>query len=197
MELIQQAAQWFTSKSIPKPPPSDVVDALLLAEKNSRKSPNLYSFEQLIGTWNLCFITGTKKSRSQAGVLLGPGKYLPSWVNIQISYSKVTDEIPNPQESFSRGKVENSVKFAGLDLSLSGPVKFQSKRNILAFDFTQITVKLFSSQVYSGYIRGGKEKEDSFFQESMGKLAFFAYFLIDKNVIAARGKGGGLAIWSK
>ncbi|NES72975.1 MAG: hypothetical protein F6K24_51155, partial [Okeania sp. SIO2D1] len=81
--------------------------------------------------------------------------------------------------------------------SLSGPTKFIDKKNILAFDFTKITVKLLGVKLYSGYIRGGQESEDKFATESVGKQAFFAYFLIQEKFIAARGRGGGLAIWGK
>ena len=67
----------------------------------------------------------------------------------------------------------------------------------MAFDFTKITVKLFGIKLYSGYIRGGKESENKFLTENVAKQAFFTYFLIQEKFIAARGRGGGLAIWKK
>ncbi|RMF21552.1 MAG: hypothetical protein D6756_12200, partial [Cyanobacteria bacterium J083] len=79
--------------------------------------------------------------------------------------------------------------------SLTGPVKFLSPKNILAFDFTTMYIKLFGLKVYQGYIRGGKKKEESFYQDKINQQAFFSYFYLSKNVSAARGKGGGLAIW--
>jgi len=51
--------------------------------------------------------------------------------------------------------------------------------------------------VYKGYIRGGEAKEKTFYDESVGKQAFFTYFIVENEIIAARGRGGGLALWSR
>ena len=58
-------------------PSEEAVAALLAAEKNTKKARNSYSFTDLVGTWKLRFVTGTKKTRAKAGVVLGAGKYLP------------------------------------------------------------------------------------------------------------------------
>jgi hypothetical protein len=165
-----------------KPNPSEVVNTLLTLEKENKKDKIKYNFEQLIGHWR--FITGTKKVRKKGGVILGSGKYLPNFTQINLIYN----------QDF---RVENKVKFGFLELILTGPVKFLPATNILAFDFTQIQVKLGSKNIYSGYIRNGAENEQKFNQESIKKQAFFNYFLIQNDLIAARGKGGGLAIWIK
>jgi hypothetical protein len=70
-------------------------------------------------------------------------------------------------------------------------------KNILAFDFTRITVKLLGKTVYQGFIRGGEAREAEFFSLSVAKQAFFAYFLVEDGIIAARGRGGGLALWGR
>ena len=193
---IETAANSIVKKSANKPSPDSVISALIEIEKQSKKEKQTYQLQQLSGNWQLCFITGTKKTREKAGIVLGAGRYIPNWVKITISYSSPlnTSEIPQQIET---GTVENTVEFAGLKLSLSGLTKFIDRKNILAFDFTKITVKLFGVKLYSGYIRGGKESENKFATESVGKQAFFAYFLIQEKFIAARGRGGGLAIWGK
>ena len=173
------------------PQPTAVVDALLTWEKKARKNKPNYTFEQLIGTWKLQFITGTKKTRQQAGIVLGAGRYLPSFVTIELTYSSEEDKA-----NLSR-RVENSVKLGGLTLTLTGPVKFLESKNILGFDFTAIKIKLFKFQLYNGYLRHGKAKEAEFYGQKIGKQAFFSYFLITENLIAARGRGGGLALWSR
>ncbi|MEC4896028.1 MAG: hypothetical protein SAL07_24935 [Oscillatoria sp. PMC 1051.18] len=194
-QLLIEAANSVTKRQRNKPDPNNVVEALLQAEKAAKKERHSSNYEQLIGTWKLCFITGTKKTRQRAGIVLGSGRYLPSWLTIKLSYSQLNES--QAQDKFTAGKVENTVQFSGLEFSLQGPVKFLSPKNILAFDFTQMKVKLFGITFYDGYIRGGKEAEAIFLQEKIAKQAFFAYFITSDRLIAARGRGGGLALWGK
>ena len=70
ISILEQAA-----KSNVKLSSNEVVAALLAAEKNAKKTKTRYSFTQLIGKWQLCFITGTKKTRQKAGIVLGAGRY--------------------------------------------------------------------------------------------------------------------------
>lgn len=190
ISILEQAAN-----SNPKPSSNEVVIALLAAEKSAKKTKTRYSFEQLIGNWQLCFITGTKKSRKKAGIVLGAGRYIPQWIaKIQIAYA--AEPVAEGAENSEIGRVENSVKVGTMELTLSGPTKFLPN-NILAFDFTRITVKLLGKTVYQGYIRGGESRETDFFSLSVGKQAFFAYFLVKDGIIAARGRGGGLALWGR
>jgi len=188
--ILQRAANYFT-KQTNLPLASEVVTALLKAEKIAKKEKITYSWEDLIGTWRLCFVTGTKKTRKKAGVVLGAGRYLPRLVRISLQYSSLEEPLEN------QGTVENSVEIGSLQLSLTGPVKFIAPKNILAFDFTRMRVKLLGLTLYDGYIRDGKAKEASFYNDRISKQAFFAYFYITDSAIAARGRGGGLALWSK
>ncbi|WP_293146882.1 MULTISPECIES: hypothetical protein [unclassified Microcoleus] len=191
ISILEQAA-----KSNPKPSSTTVVAALLEAEKNAKKNKTRYSLEQLIGNWRLCFITGTKKTRQKAGIVLGAGRYIPEWVaKIQIAYS--VEPVAEGEKPSETGRVENSVLVGAIELTLSGPTKFLVNQNILAFDFTRIRVKLLGKTVYQGFIRGGEAREAEFFSLSVGKQAFFAYFLVEPGIIAARGRGGGLALWQR
>ncbi|MGF1541450.1 MAG: hypothetical protein ACFCU5_13535 [Pleurocapsa sp.] len=188
--ILEQAVNSSLSASL-VPTPSAVVETLLTAEKQARKDKINYSLENLIGSWQLRFITGTKKTRQKAGKVLGAGKYIPRFIQINLEYyrpdSQFTEEV----------RVQNSVKFGLFTLSLTGPVKFLAPKNILVFDFTTITIRFLGIKLYDGYIRGGKEKEDTFATEKLSQQAFFVYFLIQNKFIAARGRGGGLALWSK
>ena len=188
--ILEQAALSFINKN-DLPSSSSLVAALLEVEKRVKKQKISYSFEQLIGTWRLCFVTGTKKSRSQAGIILGAGRYIPQFVKISLNYSQP------PKSPLTQGRVENRVNLAGLQLSLTGPVKFLSAKNLLAFDFTRINLKLFGATLYNNYTSSGKVKEESFYTEQISQQAFFAYFYISEGAIAARGRGGGLALWSR
>lgn len=172
------------------PNSTELVEVLLGVEKLAKKEKNNYSFSDLIGCWNLRFITGTKKSRQKASIALGAGRYIPRFIQIKIIYEKNSTSI-------NTGRVTNSVRFALLNLSLSGPVKFLSEKNILAFDFTSLTVKIFGWKIYDGYFSNGEARDKEFYQKKLANQAFFSYFLIEENAIAARGKGGGLALWGK
>ena len=58
-------------------------------------------------------------------------------------------------------------------------------------------LSLSGLKLYQGYIRGGKDRENNFDNQTLKQQAFFTYFLVEDNYIAARGKGGGLALWTK
>ncbi len=188
-QVIEQAVQFLTS-SITAPPKGEaVVEALLESEKTAKQDKIRYTYQQLQGTWRLGFITGTKSVRQRAGIMLGKGRFLPQWVKIHLSYfaGESADE---------QGTVENAVQLGSLQMVLTGPVQFYPRMNILAFDFTHMKVCLSGLQLYAGYIRDGKNREASFYQQTIKKQAFFTYFLVENNYIAARGRGGGLALWT-
>ncbi|NJK55157.1 MAG: hypothetical protein HC939_03835 [Pleurocapsa sp. SU_5_0] len=186
--LVQAASAQNSLSKLPNS--SQVINALLKLEKDSKQEQKSYSLANLAGVWNLRLITGTKKTRKKAGVILGAGKYIPQFIKIQITY-KV-----NP-ETAQQGEVINSVKLAFFELSLTGPIKFLPQRRILAFDFTYLKVSLWGWNLYQGYIQNGLLREKNFLAKELKDQAFFKYFLIRDNFIAARGRGGGLALWSR
>ena len=56
---------------------------------------------------------------------------------------------------------------------------------------------LFNHAIYTGKFRGGKAATTDFYSQPIAKLPFFAFFLVTYDFIAARGRGGGLALWVK
>ena len=187
---LDQAIAFLTTPSAKPPVPEAVVEALLQAEKTAKQSRVRHTYPQLLGTWRLGFITGTKRSRKRAGVILGAGRFLPSWVKIHLSYSQ-------SESNQEQGTVQNSVAFGLLQLILTGPTQFWSKTNMLAFDFTRMRVSLSGLKLYDGYIRKGQDREARFYEQGVKEQAFFTYFLVQNNAIAARGRGGGLALWTR
>jgi hypothetical protein len=188
--ILDQAIEFLTTPSATPPAPEAVVEALLQSEKTAKQTKVRHAYQQLLGTWRLGFITGTKRSRQRAGIILGAGRFLPKWVKIHLCYSQV-------EPSQERGTVQNSVEFGPLQLVLTGPTQFWAKTNILAFDFTQMKVSLFGLKLYEGYIRSGRDREARFYEQSIKEQAFFTYFLVQDCCIAARGRGGGLALWTR
>jgi hypothetical protein len=174
-----------------RPPADRLVETLLDIEREALETKEIVSFERLLGTWRLQFVTGTKKARGRGGILLGSGRYLPRWLSISLTYHR-SQALESLEET---GKITNQVELGALQLSLSGPARFLPRQRILAFDFTRMTVTLLGATLYSGYIRGGEASEATFFSDTIQKQAFFAYFLLTERAISARGRGGGLALW--
>lgn len=193
LSFLRQAENTAIAKS-DWPKAKLVVKALLEAEKREKKEKSArscHSFNDLIGEWNLRFITGTKKTRKKAGIILGSGKYIPWLVKIKITYLQEQSQKPNT------GKVINSVSLGFFNLSLTGPVKFIEQKNILAFDFNAMVISVFGWKIYDGYLKKKINKEAEFYRAKTGELAFFSYFIITDDLIAARGKGGGLGLWTR
>ncbi len=188
---LEQATAAFRGESKTRPNASVVVNALLQAEKTAKQQRIAYSYESLLGKWRLCFTTGTRKVRERGGIVLGKGFYIPKLFPAYISLS-----IPDVANlAANQGEIGNQIQLGTLLLKLTGSAQYLGKKNLLAFDFTQMEISLFGRTIYSGKIRSGKNKDNNFYEESIAKLPFFAFFLITENFIAARGRGGGLALW--
>lgn len=197
VEILHQAAACCqstqSSEGLLQPNPTTVVEALLEAEKAAKRQRLTYSLMTLLGQWRLCFATGTRKLRRRGGIALGKGFYLPRFTPAYISfYDRSDDQSVIVPEQVA---ISNQIQFSGLKLRFTGPAKYLGKNNILAFDFTHIQVTLFELSLYSGSIRGSKNQTIAFAQESVANLPFFAFFLVTPDLIAARGRGGGLALW--
>ena len=189
ISIVEQAAIDKNSKT-KLPSSSQVVNALLKLEKTPENEQDSYCLSNLAGSWNLRFITGTKKTRQKAGIILGTGKYIPKLIKIQITYK-------TESSTANIGQVINFVKLAFCELSLTGPIRFLPQTRILAFDFTYLKISVWGLNLYQGYIQNGVEREKLFAEKELKYQAFFKYFLIKDNFIAARGKGGGLALWTR
>ena len=85
-QILEQAANSVTDRTVKKPAVSETVAALLESEQAAKKNKNASKFEQLIGNWRLCLISGkqTPKTAKKSG------QYLPIFINIQLSYSANT-----------------------------------------------------------------------------------------------------------
>ena len=182
--VLSQAVNSQLMGAAALPNAKDLFVALQATEKSTKAS---YTLRDLVGIWRLCFITGTKKTRQKAGVALGTGRYLPKLIKIQLEYQASSDD---------QGVVQNSVALGQLTLTLTGPVKFWLKARCLAFDFTQIQVAIGRLTLYRGRIKP-QDADEMFYQQSLKEQAFFKYFWVTEQGVAARGRGGGLALWSR
>lgn len=187
--LTQAAICYGDGENKPLPPAVIVVDALLQAENYAKKQKVNYDFSSLNGKWRLCFATGTKKARAKGGIILGKGRYVPKFVPIHITFYANLEN-----DTMPKGTITNQVQLGSILLQLSGLTKYLDKKNILAFDFLQMQLSLFAKTIFTQSIGSTKKNED-FYEKPIGKLPFFSFFLVTENMIAARGKGGGLALW--
>lgn len=89
MTAIIQATDFLATATTKAPAASSVVEELLMAEKNTKQQKIRYAYTQLLGTWRLGFITGTKKSQKRTGVILKAGRFLPAIVKIQLTYQQL------------------------------------------------------------------------------------------------------------
>jgi hypothetical protein len=189
---LTEVAAAFRGEAGARPSAETVVSALLQAEKAAKQQRLKYPFESLLGRWRLCFVTGTRKLRQRGGIVLGKGFYVPKIAPAQISF---TSQIQTPGQSSGKAEIGNQIQFGPLLFKLTGPAQYLGKKNLLAFDFTHMQLCLFGYTLYKGDFRGGKAQSETFYNQSIAKLPFFAFFWMTEDFIAARGRGGGLALW--
>jgi hypothetical protein len=192
MAILLQVANAYRQQKVERPSTVAVVNALLAAEKTAKQRKLIYPFSSLLGQWRLCFATGTRKARERGGILLGKGFYVPKLALTRISFSTTAQALDVTPVT---AEIGNSVQLGSFLLKLTGPAQYLGKKNLLAFNFTQMQIRAFGNTIYSGQIRGGKAQELDFYTQSINKLPFFGFFLVTEDFIAARGRGGGLAIW--
>lgn len=187
---VAHAASAFRDRNGDRPSTKAVVNALLQAEKAAKQQRLVYPPESLLGQWRLCF-TAPRQAHLRNGIALGKGFYVPQIAPAQISFTATPTDA-----SLAKVEIGNQIQFGPLLFKLTGPTQYLGKKNLLAFDFTHMQISLFSRIAYSGEFRGGTKAVD-FYHQSIAKLPFFSFFLITEDFIAARGRGGGLALWVK
>lgn len=190
LEILNQGIGEKSVLGKKKPNAESIHQALIEAEKQAHQNKLKYDFQQLISNWRLVFITGTKESQKKWGNIIGQGFYLPKFINVSINYSADDQEL-------NQGKVVNQVNVGLVKFTVEGPIKYLEKKNILAFDFNYLKMYILGVQTFQTNIRGGENSTASFYEAKINQLAFFSYFLVTENLICARGRGGGLALWKK
>jgi len=163
--IVRNAVQGFREAGQQRPDGKTLTAALLELERATKRTKQAMPVESLLGTWRLCFSAG-KKAKFQSGEPVGSGFYVP-----------------------------NELNMGPLSIRFTGPARYPGKKNLLVFDFTQLQVRCFGLTVYRGEVGSQKRGDQSFADTAIAKLPFFAFFAATDDYIAARGRGGGLAIW--
>jgi hypothetical protein len=194
--VLQQAAQGFraeclaaTDVPIVKPPSQAVVQALLRAEQAAKKQRLEFPFAALLGEWQLC-LSAPRRARLGA---IAPGRYFPKFAPAQISF-----QLPSAALMAISGAatIGNQVQLGPLRLKFTGPARYLGKKNLLTFDFLNLRLDWGDRTFFQRDVRGGTAQAAEFYAEAaIGQHPFFAFFWVAEDFIAARGRGGGLALW--
>lgn len=187
-QILTQAIAAILDGKSDRPPATDLVNALLGVEKLAKQTKLDIPITDLVGEWQLSFATGAKKSKNKAGIRLGKGYYFPQFIPASISF---TPDEANP----NTGKIANQVAVGLVRLKLTGPYRYLGKKNLLAFDFIDFEVRILDRLVYQGKMPKKQKIDRDFASKSIGELPFFSFISASNQGIAARGRGGGLALW--
>ncbi len=187
-ELIEtESVLTAAAGTSPRPTAAATVMALLQTEESIRQTRSQFIESDLLGNWRLHFVSAGKVNLISKRLR---GFFLPSFLPAQIGFqrSDTNDSAPLC--------VTNQITIGLIKLKFTGPARFESKKNLLGFDFTRLEVIALGQRVYEGAVPSSRTNQK--FQDiSIGKLPFFAFFAVTDSFIAARGRGGGLAMWVK
>lgn len=198
--ILEQAAQAFIKAEIKRPTSQQMVEALVKTEQAAKANRVSLPIDSLLGTWRLCF-TADKASRQRSGTVEGKGRYVPRWIKAHLTFSQPSepfDLIEPASDSLPQSQplaIANQLQLGALLLRLTGPASYLGRKNLLAFDLTQMDIQVFGVTLYSGGVPGRRSSQKPVAQQSIGKLPFFAFITATEGFIAARGRGGGLALW--
>lgn len=159
--------------------PAVLAEQLLATERSARSQRPPVVATALEGVWQLQAVL------NKTGRLRRWPAFLPATLEYRWSEAE-------------RGQITNQVRLGDLGFRFRGPCQFESSRNLLWFDFEQWQLAWGDRVLLQGRI-GSKETAatlgDRLAQRPRPKLPFFHYFSVTPTAIAARGRGGGVALW--
>jgi len=153
--------------------PEQVFDAIRILEK-ARDAAETSGFkENLTGDWRLIYTTGTKKTEQEVGKV----NYVPI-VAVQ-------------RFEMERSFIRNGVYIGPVSIEFEGTLRWIESRRRLEFDFEELKFCGLSVPV------------PDFMRSTIGmrsptpykKQPAFDFVAADGRIIAARGAGGGVALW--
>ena len=189
MAVAANAATAFQTNQSRRPDGTTLTAALLELEKLAKQNRQMIPLETVLGRWRLCFSAG-KQARYKSGQPMGSGFYIPKLAIAHITFT------PNTNNS-EQLTIANDLRIGPFQIRFTGPARYPGKKNLLAFDFTYLEVRCLNLPLYRGTVKSKKRQDQPFEATAIAKLPFFAFFTATENYIAARGRGGGLAIWVK
>lgn len=152
---------------------------ILCWERHARRTGLSIEASQLTAKWNLNQVfdrSGRAGGVGQSTVLRAIGACL------------ILDK-PSNDDSNTSLLIANQVEVGPIVLRFEGEAHLVGERPLLQFSFQTLIIKLFALTVYRRNIP----------PPAPTKMPFFALIKIDyqKGLLAARGRGGGLALWKR
>ena len=148
-------------------------DDLLSREQQARRQGSAISATDLIGCWQLQTLwpKGQRDANALSGWLL---RSLGAYLDISLDDNKTL-------------RLRNAVNLGALSLQFSGPGNLQGRRPLLNFHFNQIRLMLGTITLL----------QRSLPTPAANRQPFFALIHRDSSGwLAARGRGGGVALWT-
>ncbi len=155
---------------------------LLRMEAISRKQGGAVEAAQLIGSWRLQR-TWPRGSQRPADLVSGLLRAFGARLVIEA-----------PAGEGEELAIRNSVQLGGLQLTFEGQARLEGKRPLLLFRFERLCLALGPWRALDRPLL----QPLPFAQQRAGALPFFALIGggVNHGWLAARGRGGGLALWT-
>ena len=149
---------------------------LLDQEAQARSHGSGIQATALLGEWSPKRLWGKGELHESQGQTK-----LLQWLNARLSISSSEEDQPGDLS------IANSISLGPLKLRFNGPGWLQGKRPLLCFRFDRLTLELGGATLFQRQLPEPAPK----------KTPFFALIAVEQNQwLAARGRGGGLALWS-
>eukprot|EP00929_Paragymnodinium_shiwhaense_P003893 TRINITY_DN104606_c0_g1_i1.p1 TRINITY_DN104606_c0_g1~~TRINITY_DN104606_c0_g1_i1.p1 ORF type:complete len:251 (+),score=61.18 TRINITY_DN104606_c0_g1_i1:65-817(+) len=154
--------------------PEDVFESIRLLEKNKNAEGAASDMQPfLTGEWRLIYTTGTAKTEKEVGRI----NYVPI-VAVQ-------------RFDMEKKFIRNGVYLGPISLEFEGELRWIAERQRLEFDFEELKICGMTLPL-PDFIRGAAGMRSS---KPYKKQPAFDFVAADGTVIAARGAGGGVALW--
>lgn len=161
---------------------------------------------ELNGKWRLVYTSGTKKVAGSLKKVGFGGSYFP---------------VPAIQSfDMDKGRIRNGIYLGPIKFFFDGPFIYREKLAILEFTFTRVSLGLGPLGPWSYDIddgkwdavkmaeqgasegqgmveKGGADSKSKDKSSKPGANPFFKFVHTDDECTAARGRGGGLALWAR
>ena len=176
----------------------DDIYASIVALEKAKKADRRVSGDELNGKWRLVYTSGTKKVAANLNRAGFGGSYFP--VRAVQSFD------------VGAGRIRNGIYLGPLKFFFDGPFVWRERLSMLEFTFTKVSLAVGPFGPVSFDIDDGKwdavKMAEQSASDGQGKVEkgngskpganpFFKFVHTDEKCIAARGRGGGLALWSK
>ncbi len=156
------------------------INELLELERTAKREGSGIDFDSLIGCWR--FVSVCKKGTNQED-------FIASSMLQTFSARLDLKECQN-NENALHFDLTNSIRFGLLSIKFVGTGYLKGEQPLLPFLFERIELKLGDAVLLSRVLNNIVEEKER---------PFFAFIAIGEHGewLSARGKGGGLAVWSK